>query len=227
MRVRPRLVQPFRGLIHPDEMIDLGDLEVATMARAAFDEMRMARNLREAVVVLDMAVSTTHEHPHGSVAGVRRVIDSHHKVRGLVQARRALQLGSTRSASPWETRTRLLAQLDAGLNDLSVNVPVFDVNGRLLGVADLLDAETGLVIESDGSHHREQERHTEDNWREERFERTGLVVARVTSLDHRDRWHTVGRIAAASRDARAATKREWTTTKPDWWYTWKPGRRWD
>ncbi len=227
LRVRSSLIQPFRGLVHPDEVIDLDALRLASMARAAFDEMRMAQSVREAVVALDMAVSTTHELPHATWSAVARVVASHHKVRGLVQARKALELGSPRSASPWESRTRLLVQMDAGLTGLSVNVPVFDRFGRLLGIPDLLDEEVGLVIESDGGDHREQERHTVDNRREEAFERTGLVVVRVTALDHRERWRTVGRVTAARRDAMSSRKRDWTTQKPDWWHTWKHARRWD
>jgi hypothetical protein len=218
---------PFRGLVFPDEVISLENYDVTTMARAVFDEMRTAINVRDAVVALDMATSSTIELPHTSRPAVERVITSHHKVRGLVQARAAFALGSSRSASPWETRTRLLAEVDAGLPHLKVNVPIFNLDGRLLGIADLLDDEVGLVIESDGADHREPARHTDDNRREERFERTGLVVSRVTSLDHRERWATVGRITAARRDAMGSTKREWTTCKPDWWWTWPQGRRWD
>ncbi len=221
------IIQPFRGTVHPDEMVDFEQFSLTTMARAAFDEMRMAKNVREAAVVLDMATSTTTARPHTTIDRVERVVLSHHKVRGLVQARNALVLGSARSASPWETRTRLIAELDAGVPRMAVNVPLFDMSGNLLGIADLLDEEAGLVIESDGAHHRENEAHTEDNVREERFERSGLVVSRVTSLDHKDRWRTVGRIAAARRDALAVTKREWTTDKPPWWNTWPHARRWD
>lgn len=224
---RRSVLQPFRGLLHPDEVIDFETFSLTTMARAAFDEMRMARSMREAVVVLDMATSTTTGLPHTTAGRIERVISSHHKVRGLVQAREALAWGSTRAASPWETRTRLMARIDAEVKDLRVNVPIFSPRGRILGIADLLDEEAGLVIESDGGHHRESEQHTEDNVREEDFERSGLVVVRVTSLDHQQRWRTVGRIAAARRDAMRTSKREWTTSKPEWWRTWNPGRRWD
>lgn len=224
---RRSVLQPFRGLLHPDEVIDFETFSLTTMARAAFDEMRMAPGLREAVVVLDMATSTTTGLPHTTVGRVEQVMAGHHKVRGLVQARKALALGSTRAASPWETRTRLMAQLDADVPSLLVNVPIFSPYGRILGIADLLDEEAGLVIESDGGHHRANEQHTEDNVREEELERSGLVVVRVTSLDHQHRWRTVGRIAAARRDALRVSKREWTTTKPAWWTAWAPGRRWD
>ncbi len=116
-------VQTFRGLLFPDEVIHLDDLEVTTMARAAFDEMRMASNVRDAVVALDMATSTTAQVPHTTLARVEQVILSHHKVRGLVQARHALLLGSSRSASPLESRTRLLAELDVGITHLGGQRP--------------------------------------------------------------------------------------------------------
>jgi hypothetical protein len=220
-------IRPSEGRLGPKEVVTAGPYAVSTLARAAYDEMRMATDLREAVVVLDMATSTTSEVPHTTIDDVLAVVEAHHKTRGIAQARRALALGCSRSASPWETRTRLLAELDVGLAGLLVNVPVFDLDEQLIGVADLIDPRTGLVIESDGDDHRETERHTDDNVREERFERTGAVVCRVTSLDHRARWRTVGRIAAAQRDAAASTRRAWTLDQPDWWRTWPPARRWD
>jgi hypothetical protein len=225
LRVR-RGIRPSEGLVHPDEIVDLGHYQVATMARAAFDEMCRSRSLRDAVVALDMSISTTSEVPHTSMTAVHRVIRSHFKVRGLVQARRAISLGNPRSASPGETRTRLIARLDAGLEHLLVNQPVFDLHGNLLGVADLLDEEAGLVIESDGADFHAGPR-TKDNHRQERFERAHLTVCRVTGDDHRDRYGTAARILAARRDAFRERDRGWTTEKPAWWSSWQYATRWD
>lgn len=116
---------------------------------------------------------------------------------------------------------------DADLVGLRVNAPVFDLAGALLGVADLIDPATGLVIESDGSHHREAPQHTDDNRREELFERANAVVCRITSLDHKERARTVARLRAAHLDAAAQIDRRWTLDKPDWWWGWAPGRLWD
>ncbi|WP_293786629.1 DUF559 domain-containing protein, partial [uncultured Aeromicrobium sp.] len=190
-------VQPFRGLTYPDEMIDLDGIMVTTMARAVFDELRLAPNLREAVVALDMGISTITGAPHTHLEAVRRVVESHHKVRGLMRAREALEWGSPRSASPWESRTRLVAQLDLGMRHLLVNVPVFSRSGELLAIVDLHDLESGLMIEVDGDHHRERVQHAEDNRREERLERAGAVVSRVSALDHRQPRELVARLAAA------------------------------
>ncbi len=219
-------IEPFRGLVHPDEVVHLQGYRVTSLARAVFDEMRTARDLRAAVVALDMAVSSTSGVAHTTMRRVRAVVDAHHKVRGLVQARRALDLGSERSCSPWETRTRLVAELDADLGRLEVNVPVFDLAGTLLGVVDLLDRRRGLVVEVDGDHHRGREQHAQDNRREERLEQAGLVVVRVSALDHRDRPALVRRLRRAAGHASRIGPGTWTTLQPAWWHTWPGARAW-
>ena len=217
---------PDRGLLFADEFYRLENYDVTTLARAAYDEMRLARGIRESVVALDMAVSTTSNVPHTSISAISRIIESHHKTRGIDQARRALSLGVSRSASPWETRTRLIAVQDAGLKGLMVNAPVFDRHGNLLGIADLLDPRTGLVIESDGADHREAQAHSSDNIREEKFERALMTVVRVTSLEHTNRPAVAARMNAAQRDAKKAGNDRWTLEKPDWWLRWPHARRW-
>ncbi|WP_019146402.1 endonuclease domain-containing protein [Aeromicrobium massiliense] len=219
-------IEPFRGTLLPDEVLHLESYRVTSPARAAFDEMRTARDVRDAVVALDMAVSATSRLPHTTLRRVRAVVAAHHKVHGLVQARRALELGSERSCSPWETRTRLVAELDADLGRLEVNVPVFDLGGTLLGVVDLLDRRRGLVVEVDGDHHREREQHAEDNRREERLEQAGLVVVRVSSLDHRDRSALVRRLRRAASHAARTGPGTWTTLQPAWWHEWPGAHRW-
>jgi very-short-patch-repair endonuclease len=225
-RNRPGIRATRRSML-PDETLIFDGVPVTTLARAVYDQALDARSLRETVVTIDMGASRVVPQARTTLANIHRLVERHHKTRGIVRVRKALALATDRSASPWETRTRLLAVLDADLNGLRQNTPVFDLASGLLGVADLIDPETGLVIESDGSHHREAEQHTDDNRREERFERANAVVCRVTALDHKDRWETVRRIRAAYRDAARLTDRFWTLEKPDWWWDWEPGRRWD
>lgn len=223
---RRSVVEPCRAEVWDHEVTRFVGVPVTTMARAAYDEMRLAPGVRSAVVALDAAVSRVAETAHTSLRAVQAVVDSHRKTRGIVQAKKALLLGSERSASPFETRTRLVAHLDADLTRLLVNAPIFDRTDRLLGIADLLDEESGLVIESDGAQHREAQHHAQDNVREENFERAGLVVVRVSAVDHQDRAALVRRILLAHRDARAATRRDWTLERPAWFATWGPGTRW-
>ena len=225
LRARPA-IKPFQGLVHDDELVEVDGVRFATIARAAFDEMRMARSVEDAVVVADMAASRVTVGARTSLSAIEQVIGSHHKVRGIVRATAAFPLADDRSASPWETRLRLRAVRDVGLRDLLVNVPVFDRFERLLGIADLLEPRIGLVLESDGAQHRRIDRHREDNEREERFEHAGLVVARFTAADHGDRWAVVRRIEQArQRAVRSSGGGGWTLEPPAWWFTWEPGRR--
>jgi hypothetical protein len=219
---------PTRRSVHEHEITRIGSTRVATLARAAYDSSLDASNLCEAVVAIDMCVSTVIEQGRTTLGNLARLMAQHKKTRGIVQARNALALASTRSASPWESRTRFVAEVKCGFTDLEVNVPIFDRAGRLAGIADLLDRAAGLVLESDGSGHRVELAHAEDNVREESFEVLGLFVSRVGAVDHRDERALVQRLQEARLHAsmRAAEPR-WTTDKPDWWFRWAPGRRWD
>lgn len=227
LRVREGL-SPTRRALHEHEITSVTDQPVATLARCAYDLALDAPSLWHAVVGLDMCVSTVMNQATTSLRNIRAVVDSHRKTRGIVTVRRALELASERSASPLESSTRLVAATMAGYTELLENVPIFDPEGHLVGVADLLDPSSGVVIETDGHQHRDLGTHTRDNTREEALERAGLFVARVTALDHRDRPALAARLAAARWHARSAARaHRWTTDKPAWWVDWTPGRRWD
>lgn len=218
-------LQPWQGRIEPDEWSVLEGTACATIARAAFDEMRLARSVDEAVVVADMALSRITEGGRTSVDAIGRVIAAHPKMRGVVRARAALALASDRSASPWESRLRMRAVRDVGITGLLVNVPIFGLDESLLGIADLFEPQTGTVLESDGAGHREIDQHGRDNVREERFEDAGLSVGRFTSADHAHRWNLVGRIDQVRARGRRSLTRTWTLEAPAWWQTWAPGAR--
>ena len=228
LRKRPG-IQPCERLVLPGEIVDVGDVVVTTMARAAYDDMLDAPNPVEALVALEMATSTVIEQARTYLANVEAVYGSHVKTRGRRQARWALDHASTRSASPWETRTRLLAVDALGVERWLVNVAIFDLRENLLGIADLLEPESGLVLESDGADHRLIERHNEDNVREESFENHGLVVVRIGSGQHSraERPLTIERVQQGHARARTNRSKRWTTEKPAWWWDWPPSRRWD
>jgi hypothetical protein len=219
---------PTRRAVLEHEITSIGSVPSATLTRAAYDMALDAPSLSEALVALDMCVSTVIDQGRTTLDNIGRLIEQHTKTRGIVQARRALALASTRSASPWESRTRYVAELLAGFEGLQVNMPVFDRSGRLAGIADLLDPVAGVVIESDGSGHREEIAHADDNVREEAFEVLNLFVARVGAADHRDEPALVRRLQQARLHAvMRRAEPLWTTVKPDWWPHWPPGRRWD
>ncbi|UYM03719.1 hypothetical protein [Solicola gregarius] len=213
----------------PGEVVDLDDVVVATIARAAYDDMLDAPNRIEALVAVEMATSTIIEQARTAAGNVRAVFDAHVKTRGRVQARWALAHLSTRSASPWETRTRVLATETLGIETWHVNVPVFDQREKLLGIPDLLDPDSGLVIESDGGDHRDIGVHNADNVREEALENHGSAVVRIGSaqLSRSERPETRQRLRLGFERAHSMGRQTWTTEKPAWWRTWPPGRRWD
>lgn len=226
--VRRPGIDPTRKRLLAGETCAWHGQRVTTLARAAYDEMCVAPTLEDAVVALDMTVSRVAEGSRTSLASVRSLVDRHRKTRGIQRARSALDLASQRSASPFETRTRLaVAGPFPGLLG-KVNRPVFDHAGRLLGVADLADPSAGVVLESDGAGHRALDRQTSDNRRTSAYEGAGLVVVRVTSHDLRDFRAQHGRLHAAYLRARARDPRRerWTFTAPAWWAGSELAKRW-
>ena len=229
LRNRPGIRVRERRLV-PGEVIDLGGFEATTMARATYDDMLDAPNRLEALVAVEMATSTVIEQARTALDNVRATFAAHVKTRGRAQARWALGAASTRSASPWEPRTRMLATAALGIEDWCVNLPVFDRFAELIGIPDLRDPETGLVIESDGGDHRRIERHNDDNVRGDAFEKHGMPVVRIGAAQHAraERSETMRRMVdGRARAVAVAGPRRWTTDKPAWWWDWAPGRQWD
>lgn len=218
LRRRPGIA-PFRGA-QPAPPIVVAGLPVAPLAEAVYQELCRASCLVEGVVVMDMGISERTGDPHTSLADIAALVDSRPGARGIRRARAAIGLACNRSANPQETRTRMLWRMDAALPPPEVNCPIFDLDGQLLGIADLFEPASGTVTEYDGSGHRAAAAHTEDNDREERFERHNLTVVRVTDIDLRRKpRRTVARMRDGHRRglARDRGKDRWTIEPPSWW----------
>lgn len=181
----------------------------ATVRRGLFDAMRRADSVREAVVAMDMMAAAELT----TIRRMREYCATRPGWSGVRQVRAALDLASEDSRSPNETRMRLVWVLDAGLPVPAVNQPVYDLDGRLLGVADLLDVAAGVVGEYDGEDHRHAQRHAHDVAREDRLRRHGIEVFRVTGPDLRQRNVLVDRMRAARSRAKwlPPGHRRWTT----------------
>ncbi|MEJ7773725.1 MAG: hypothetical protein WKF72_02855 [Nocardioidaceae bacterium] len=191
-------------------------IRVASRDRATFDGARCAGDLAEAVVFVDACAHA------GKVRlrSWRRYVDDHPGWTGIAQARTAAGLAEAAARSGWESRLRVFYVVDAGLPRPRVNIPVFDAGGRLLGIADLLDEDAGLVAEFDGQHHRRRSQHREDNVREEAFESAGLTVVRADSLDLQGfRQELARRLRDGHRRGgmRDRSRDRWTTQEPEWW----------
>ena len=183
-------------------------LAITTPQRAAFDGTRFANDLAEAVAFLDqithvLPVTLAELADRGAPGG---------RWAGLPLFQRALALADPAAANPWESRLRIFAMLRAGLPRPLVNQPVFDLEENFLGTPDLLDPESGLVLEFDGQDHRRRLQHRADNIREEKLEVVNLTVCRVDSLDLRQPVPLIQRLRArhAQGMARDRSRDRWT-----------------
>lgn len=183
-----------------------------TVRRATFDEMRRLQDPREATVGMDMAAAALLV----SVSRMREYAAARTSWRRSTVVSEALDLSSEDSRSPNETRMRLIWHLEAGFPRPWVNRSIWDLSGRLLGTADLLDEAAGVVGEFDGADHRRAGRHSSDVAREHRMRRAGLEVFRVTGPDLPRRDMVADRMAYHRSCGLwlPPEKRAWTVTPP-------------
>jgi len=227
-RIRRPGLDPTRRRLHGDELMRFAGVRVTTLPRAVYDEMCLAASLWDAVVVLELAVSRVTTGPRTELATVQDLVDRHVKTRGIARARQALTMASERSASPLETRTRLVvADRFPGLTAM-VNRPVFARDGALLGIPDLADPVTGVVLESDGAVHRTLERVSRDHRRDDDFAAANMTCVRVTSEDHQQPHRLKDRVrrAYARAQTRVASQDQWTFDPPPWWRCSPHSTRW-
>jgi very-short-patch-repair endonuclease len=212
-----------RDRLAPDEVVIRRAVPCTVVERALFDEMRTSASLRKAVVAVDMAAA-------GELTSVRRTrayVDRHPGWDGVPLTREALDLADENSRSPRETELRLIWVLDAHLPRPLANREIFDRRtGALLGVADLLDVEAGLVGEFDGGEHAGAGRRSKDARRDGLFRDHGLEVFRVTAVDLAQPRLVVEPALAARRRAKflPAHARPWTIEPPE---SWEPARSLD
>lgn len=211
--------KPHRGVTFHRDRLDDDEIEVlwgipTTCAeRAVFDAMRFQGDVREAVVDIDMASAAQIT----SISRLDAYADLRERWNGIPLARTALDLADEHSRSPNETRLRLIWRLDAGLPAPLVNQPVWSrQTGKLIGIADLLHLEAGMVGEFDGADHRGAVRHSDDVDREGRFRHHGLEFFRVTGLNLQDRRRVVHRIMSTLSRAHwlPEDQRSWTIVPP-------------
>ena len=207
IRARPEIVR-WRSKLGPDDVALVDGIPCTSAVRTGFDLARN-RSLREAVVALDQLGRLMGLQP----GEVLHYAQERRGWRGVPQVRRAVGLTDPRALSTGETRLRLVWVLDARLPPPEVNAEVFNLDGWLLGIGDLLDSDAGMLGEYDGGGHRDAERHTTDNAREEWLEDSGLIVVRATSIDvGRERRRTAIRLVTAHRrgKGRDRSRDRWT-----------------
>lgn len=171
---------------------------------ATADAARLAGSLIEAVVVIDMMCAA-------QVVSIRQLRES-----ALWFAPGVLDAASEHSRSPNETRCRLQCRVALPGVRWIVNCPIHDLSGRLMGIADLVDLEAGLVVEFDGADHREGARHTRDVVKEDAFRRAGIEVVRVTGSEVDNEAVVTGRVRAGRERAKfePEVERRWVARPP-------------
>lgn len=201
--------------IPPRDRVVVDGLQVVSPVCAVGFEMRYAVDLVAAVRSFDLAAAV-------DLVSRNELLDYFELLyhwTGIPLARKAATLVDENAWSPAEVDVRLVWPLDLGLVPPLTNRPVFDRRGRHVGTPDLLDVETGLVIEYNGRLHLAGTRHAKDLVREDRFRAVGLEVLTLVSADRADRQRLIGRIRAARARASfvPAVDRRWTLELPPWW----------
>jgi len=196
-----------------DDVCMVAGVPVTSVVRTAFDVGRWTA-WPESVVSLDAFAAALRLH----LGLVAEIAECRPGWRGTPQLRRGVALADPRARSRGESRMRLLWVLEAQLPAPQSNAAVRLLDGRLLGVVDLLDPASGLVGEYDGSGHREALQHADDNAREEGLEAADLTVVRLggPDLSRGRRLRSVERLRTAHARAieRTLLPKRWTWSSP-------------
>lgn len=187
---------------------------VTSSVRSVCFEMRYAATLGKAVEALDMACFSDLV----SLDEVAEYLSTLGPVTGIQQARDALASADENSWSPRETAMRGVWTRRAGFLKPLCNAPVFDLQGRHVGTADLIEPVLGVVGEYNGSLHLSGRQVAKDLKRESAFRDLGLETVTMVAADWADLDGYTSRLCSAARRARARTAVPgWTLVAPTWW----------
>lgn len=178
-------------LLLDGEVARLGDLDVTTKERTAFDFGRRG-TLVQAVARLDALANAA----DFKINDVLELADRHPHTRGLRQLEKALDLIDPGAQSPKETWLRLLL-IDAGFPRPSTQIPVLGADGYPRYFLDMGWEDIMLAIEYDGEQHRvSRDQFVKDVERLEYIQRVGWTHIRVLA-GHRAR-DVIRRVRQAS-----------------------------
>lgn len=200
-----------RATLSPEEVVLRHGVPCTNVHRALLDELCATRDLRDAVVLVDMVL-------HAELTSLARFsayLAAVPRRRGLRMARRAVAMAVEGAESPRETVMRLVWVLDAGLPRPLCNVTVFDLRGKFVARPDLLDPVRGVVGEYDGENHQDTRRRRKDIDREARLRNVGLELFTFVAGELHAREAAARRmLSAVERARRSAHPRRWTLEPP-------------
>ncbi len=201
--------------LDPLDLMTIDGVVITSPVRSVCFEMRYAASLRAAVRAFDMAAYNDLV----SLEEVEAYAASHSGWTGIPQCRAALELCDENSWSPPEVDMRMVWTRDAGCPRPLCNVPIFGLDGRLIGTPDLFDPMAEVVGEYDGALHLAGAQRSRDVRREAAFRDVQLEYVTMLQGDSADLGPLVERIQAAYRRAERLPRgpRRWTLTPPAWW----------
>ena len=174
-------VRARQGRLVASDVGRVGTLPALRPARAAVDLMRQSR-LEHSVAVAD---AVQHD-GRCDAAGLAAELVRHVGLRGVVQARRALQLSTPLAESPPESYLRVALAL-AGLV-AQPQYSVYDSAGRWLARVDLAFPDQRVALEYDGrAAHQGELAFVRDRRRQNELVAAGWTVLRFTAEDLRHR----------------------------------------
>ena len=193
----------------PDEVVEYDGVRLTSPARTWLD-LASALPLEDLVAVGDHLVCS-----HGpgfpfprealcSLDDLGRAVARHPGMRGVKQARAALELIRVGADSAPETRMRL-AIVDAGLPEPVLNHLVRDFRGVPVLWPDAAYPQWRITLQYDGAHHADPEQYTRDMERLDRSVSLGWLEVRVGKRDLEG-----GRPAVVRKVRQALQGRGWT-----------------
>lgn len=140
------------------------------------------------------------EAPFTTLDALRKLVDRHKILQGIVRAREALDLMRVGADSAPETLLRL-AMLDAGIPEPELQVKLRK-NDLFSPSADLGFRDRRVAIQYDGGHHLEREQIFSDRRRDKAFEAAGWTVLKFGKDDLADNFFSATqKIKSALRSA--------------------------
>ena len=192
VRTRAGVTLRRAALPSSDVVVRHGFRTTSAMRTAA--DLGSRRDLIESVVALDMALHS------GLIrlAQLQEHVANHSGAKGIKRLRRAVHLADPRSESPMETRLRVIL-VRARLPRPQAQVELCDRDGRFIGRVDLYYPDQHLVIEYDGSNHKE--RLDADLRRHNALLNAGYRLLRFTAVDLSSPKTVVAAVRKALRQA--------------------------
>jgi len=210
---QPGLVQVSQEFLAPREVLRIDGVRTTSAVRSVAYEMRRAPDPLRAEQSFAMAAYDDLV----SIDELARYCEEElPRWTGVQTVRDVLPRLTENAWSPTEVTMRWVWLQARPAARLVCNTPVFSLEGRHLGTPDVLDLDSGVRGEYQGSLHLAGERRAQDVVRDEVLAGAGLEMAIMLAADLRDPRRFVQRLEGAYERA-AGRPRRWTTEPPEWW----------